>query len=67
MSLKVGGLFSGEGGIELAFKQAGFDITWANDFDQYAHKTYKKILEQNNSLYLEIIKYDNENFEIQFI
>lgn len=48
MSLKVGGLFSGVGGIELAFKQAGFDIAWANDFDQYAHKTYKKILKADH-------------------
>lgn len=27
----------------------------------------RKILEQNDSLYVDIIKYDNENFEIQFI
>ena len=26
----VGGLFSGVGGIELAFERAGFDISWAN-------------------------------------
>jgi len=26
-------LFSGCGGMDLGFKQAGFNIVWANDFD----------------------------------
>ena len=25
--------FSGCGGLDLGFKQAGFEILWANDFD----------------------------------
>jgi len=29
------------GGIELAFERAGFDINWANEFDQNACKTYR--------------------------
>ena len=37
----VGGLFSGVGGIELAFERAGFEISWANEFDKNACKTYK--------------------------
>ena len=37
----VGGLFSGVGGIELGFKQAGFDTVWANEFDKYSSKTYR--------------------------
>ena len=37
----VGGLFSGVGGIELGFKQAGFEIKWANEFDKYSSKTYR--------------------------
>ena len=40
--LKVGGLFSGVGGIELGFKQAGFDIAWANEFDKNACITYRE-------------------------
>ena len=39
---KVCSLFSGIGGIDLGFKQAGFDIVWANEFDKYAAETYKK-------------------------
>jgi len=29
--MKVGGLFAGIGGIELGFKNVGFDIEWANE------------------------------------
>ena len=31
----VGGLFSGIGGIELGFEQAGFEIVWSNEVDKY--------------------------------
>ncbi len=34
-------LFSGIGGIDLGFRQAGFDIIWANELDSAACKTYK--------------------------
>lgn len=34
-------LFSGAGGMDLGFKQAGFEILWANDFDEDASITYK--------------------------
>ncbi|TRZ93424.1 DNA cytosine methyltransferase [bacterium] len=37
----VGSLFAGIGGICLGFKQAGFKIIWANDFDKDAGVTYK--------------------------
>ena len=41
---KVLSLFSGAGGLDLGFKQAGFEIIWANDIDKYAVQTYKKNL-----------------------
>lgn len=34
-------LFSGCGGMDLGFKQCGFDILWANDFFKEAVDTYK--------------------------
>lgn len=39
--LRVCSLFSGIGGIDLGFIQAGFRIVWANEFDKDAAKTYK--------------------------
>jgi DNA (cytosine-5)-methyltransferase 1 len=35
-------LFAGCGGLDLGFKQAGFRILWANDFDKDAQAVYKK-------------------------
>ena len=40
--MKVCSLFSGIGGIDLGFKQAGFDIVWANEFDKDAATTYRR-------------------------
>ena len=34
-------LFCGAGGMDLGFKQAGFNILWANDFDEDAVTTYR--------------------------
>lgn len=34
-------LFSGAGGLDLGFINAGFNIIWANDFDKYAVESYK--------------------------
>ena len=43
---KVGGLFSGVGGIELGFSnKEKFEILWGTDFDKYASKTYRKNFE----------------------
>lgn len=41
MELKVGSLFSGIGGIDIAFKQAGFKISWAIDNDENCCRTYR--------------------------
>ncbi len=37
-------LFSGCGGLDLGFKNAGFEVVWANDIHAYAVETYRKNL-----------------------
>ena len=54
----VGGLFSGVGGIELAFERAGFDISWANEFDKNACKTYRLNHPNHNLIEEDIYKLD---------
>ncbi len=39
---KVVSLFSGCGGLDLGFINAGFEVVWANDFFPEAVETYKK-------------------------
>lgn len=39
--------FSGVGGIELGFQQAGFNIKFANELDKYARKTYQANFNHN--------------------
>lgn len=42
MNNKTVSLFSGGGGLDLGFKQAGYDIIWAIDNNQDAVNTYKR-------------------------
>ena len=41
MALKVGSLFAGIGGIDIAFQQAGFKIAWAIEKDTACCRTYR--------------------------
>ncbi|MBW4639781.1 MAG: DNA cytosine methyltransferase [Gloeocapsa sp. UFS-A4-WI-NPMV-4B04] len=40
--LDVVALFSGCGGLDLGFSQAGFNVAWANEFDKDIWETYEK-------------------------
>ena len=47
--LKVLSLFAGAGGMDLGFKNAGYDIVWANDIDADSVKTYKRNIGDHNT------------------
>ena len=38
---RVVSLFAGCGGLDLGFHEQGYEIVWANDFDEWAAKTYE--------------------------
>ena len=56
--MKVCSLFSGIGGIDLGFVQAGFKIAWANEIDKYAAETYKNNLDESALVVGDIKKVD---------
>ncbi len=39
--LRIAAFFSGAGGLDLGFEQAGFDIAWANEYDKGIWATYR--------------------------
>lgn len=39
--MRILSLFSGCGGLDKGFVEAGYDVVWANDFDKYAVQTYQ--------------------------
>jgi len=40
--MKLISLFAGAGGLDLGFKNAGFNITWANEYDREIWETYAR-------------------------
>jgi DNA (cytosine-5)-methyltransferase 1 len=38
---KIVSLFSGAGGLDIGFNNAGFETLWANDIDKFATETYQ--------------------------
>lgn len=64
--MKVISLFSGAGGLDLGFSLAGHEIVWANDFDEYAVKTYEKNFNMFNKHKVvrgDIVEYLNQEEE----
>ncbi|MCL2023490.1 MAG: DNA cytosine methyltransferase [Oscillospiraceae bacterium] len=39
--MNIVSLFSGAGGMDLGFKQAGYNVIWANEYDRTIWKTYE--------------------------
>ncbi len=40
--MKIVSFFAGAGGLDLGFKNAGFDVVWANEYDKDIWETYEK-------------------------
>ena len=40
--MDVVSLFAGAGGLDLGFKQAGFNVPWANEYDKAIWQTYRE-------------------------
>ena len=40
--MNIVSLFSGAGGLDLGFQQAGFNVIWANEYDKEIWETYEK-------------------------
>ena len=47
LKFKVGSLYAGVGGICLGFKQAGYEISWSNEWDKNACITYRNNFKHN--------------------
>ena len=60
MAFKVISLFAGIGGICLGFRQAGFEIVWANDNDSAACRTYRQNLGDSYLVEMDIRKISAE-------
>jgi DNA (cytosine-5)-methyltransferase 1 len=46
--VEVAALFAGAGGLDLGFKQAGFHVPWANEYDRSIWPTYERNFPQTN-------------------
>lgn len=61
--MKIGSLFAGIVGIDLAFIQAGFEVAWANEIDPDACKTYRHNFPDTKLIEGDIRKLDATSLE----
>ncbi|MDR2381250.1 MAG: DNA cytosine methyltransferase, partial [Bifidobacteriaceae bacterium] len=53
---KIISLFSGAGGLDLGFKDGGYDVVLAVDFDEWAVETHRKAFPETRSLHADLVK-----------
>lgn len=54
----IGSMFAGIGGVCLGFRQAGFKVEWANDFDKHACRSYRANFPGHNLIEEDVTKID---------
>ena len=60
-SPKIISLFSGCGGLDLPFHRSGYNLVWANDFDESSCETFEKNISKN------IVHDSIENVDIETV
>lgn len=65
MAKTIVSLFSGCGGLDVGFRDVGFDIVWANDFSRDAVTTYQKNI-GNHIVLGDITKIDSKDIPSDF-
>ncbi len=60
---KILSLFSGAGGLDLGFRNAGFEITTSNEIDSDTFETYKYNFPKTNHIGGSIVKLKKEDLE----
>jgi len=60
---KVLSLFSGAGGLDLGFRNAGFEIKTSNEIDKYTFETYEYNFPKTHHIGKSIIKLSAEDLE----
>ena len=68
MELTVGSLFSGIGGIDIAFQQAGYKVAWAIEKDAACCRTYRhNFKDVDLMLFDKVIAFDHVRQKIVLI
>jgi DNA (cytosine-5)-methyltransferase 1 len=58
--MKIVSFFSGAGGLDKGFEEAGFDVIWANEYDKTIWETYRKNFPKTHLDTRSIVKVDEK-------
>ena len=61
---KIASFFSGCGGLDLGFEQAGFQVIWANEFETHCRATYTRNLPNTEFVLGDLCKIDPDTIPL---